>query len=510
MPVLSEEFYMRSKTMPTRQYIETGTYLGDGVKGVLGHYETIHSIELSEKWFNYNVEQFKNNQQVKIHHGDSKKVLPELLSNINEPVTIFLDAHYSGMYTEFGEEETPLLKELDILRKRPYDDIIIVDDCRLLGRKGVCGTDNHPVYPIMEYDWTDVTEDKILARLKPGYKCLYNVNGLFSNDKHDQRIFFVSGNRQNIKLTTNVKNGLGDRLLDVVGFAALCRKHGVKGMINWATHNHNFMWGSAIYDLRLLDFSELSEIEINSNGVKAWDGLFINNISPGVSLSPYNIAMHHEETNIYDTIKDYIELAQKIKVSDIIGKHISKDLEEYTGIHLRRTDKIKTQLHGLHARHETSTKQYDYLINNLMDILRYDILSSTTNKFYVTSEDMEYKDLFIKQIQEIAAEENREVEVRTTSRSDLPVDVLAYDGAYELYELFSLLRCKKIYQGIKYSTYSMFASLKSQIPIVNFSDHEKGWLLYAWMPCLDLHIRDDKFDHVVDLEKIKEATYYWR
>jgi hypothetical protein len=135
MPILSAEFYLRSKTKPTRQYIETGAYLGDGIRGVLGHYETIHSIELSEKWFNHNVEQFKNNKEVKVHHGDSKKILPELLANIHEPVTIFLDAHYSGSFTEFGEEETPLLKELELLKERKYNDIIIIDDCRLLGKK---------------------------------------------------------------------------------------------------------------------------------------------------------------------------------------------------------------------------------------------------------------------------------------------------------------------------------------------------------------------------------------
>ena len=191
MPILSAEFYLRSKTKPTRQYIETGSYFGDGIRGVLGSYETIHSIELSEKWFNHNVEQFKNNKEVIMHHGDSKKILAELLSNIDEPVTIFLDAHYSGSFTAFGEEETPILKELELLNERKHNDIIIIDDCRLLGKKGTCGAHNHPIYPPMQYDWTDVTEDKILEKIRPGYERLDNVGGIFSNEKHDQMIFFV-------------------------------------------------------------------------------------------------------------------------------------------------------------------------------------------------------------------------------------------------------------------------------------------------------------------------------
>jgi len=88
-----------------------------------------------------------------MYFGDSKKILPDLLNTINEPVTIFLDAHYSGGTTAFGEEEAPLLHELEILKNRKYNDIIIIDDCRLLGQSGKCGVgDDDPVYPTMNYD----------------------------------------------------------------------------------------------------------------------------------------------------------------------------------------------------------------------------------------------------------------------------------------------------------------------------------------------------------------------
>jgi hypothetical protein len=55
--------------------------------------------------------------------GDSKKkILTDLLNYINEPVTIYLDAHYSGGTTAFGYEETPLF-ELELLKNRKYDHI---------------------------------------------------------------------------------------------------------------------------------------------------------------------------------------------------------------------------------------------------------------------------------------------------------------------------------------------------------------------------------------------------
>jgi hypothetical protein len=195
MPNIKEDIYTTTNTVKTNQYIETGTYLGDGIKKVLNNYSAIHSIELSEKWYEYNVEQFKEEPSVKMHLGDSKKILPELLNNIQEPVTIFLDAHYSGKLTSFGDEETPLLFELEILKNRPYDDIIIIDDCRLLGKSGTCGCEpDHPIYPEMHYDWRDITEYDIFKLVKPGYIFLRNDDYSVTDGAPDQ-IILIKNNK---------------------------------------------------------------------------------------------------------------------------------------------------------------------------------------------------------------------------------------------------------------------------------------------------------------------------
>jgi hypothetical protein len=73
MPNLTPYFYSSTLNIKTNNYIETGTYLGEGINSVLNNYETIHSIELSEKWYQYNLEKFKTNNNVKIYLGDSKK-----------------------------------------------------------------------------------------------------------------------------------------------------------------------------------------------------------------------------------------------------------------------------------------------------------------------------------------------------------------------------------------------------------------------------------------------------
>jgi hypothetical protein len=64
MPNLTQNFYNFTNNKKTNHYIKTGTYLGDGIKCVLNDYTNIHSIELSEKWYEYNLEQFKNNYNV--------------------------------------------------------------------------------------------------------------------------------------------------------------------------------------------------------------------------------------------------------------------------------------------------------------------------------------------------------------------------------------------------------------------------------------------------------------
>lgn len=186
--VFKQEFYDLHKLKKPNQYIETGTYLGYGVLGVLGHYDKIHSIELSKKLYDYNVKQFSSEDTVIIHHGDSKVLLTSILQTINEPALIFLDAHYSGGTTAYGEEEVPLLHELEILAKRKYDDIIVIDDCRLLGKKGKCGAKQSKVYPPMNYDWTTITIQEIKNRMKKNYKLFDNMSKYYKGKILDRYI----------------------------------------------------------------------------------------------------------------------------------------------------------------------------------------------------------------------------------------------------------------------------------------------------------------------------------
>jgi len=81
------------------------------------------------------------------------------------------------------------LFELDILKNRKYNDIIIIDDCRLLGKTGTCGCGpEHPIYPTMIYDWINITEKSIIHLMKDGYVLLKNDNNIYTDGPTDQYI----------------------------------------------------------------------------------------------------------------------------------------------------------------------------------------------------------------------------------------------------------------------------------------------------------------------------------
>jgi|SRR3989344_110421 len=144
-----------------RVFIETGTYHGKTTFGALRDFSTIHTIELSEEWYQKAVKQFGGYKYVHCHHGDSATVLKELLPSIDEPVLFYLDAHHSGGTTAMGQDQNPLLRELPLIGQRKYQDIIFIDDLAQIGKSGTMGTEGHPFYPPTQFDWRDINKESI-------------------------------------------------------------------------------------------------------------------------------------------------------------------------------------------------------------------------------------------------------------------------------------------------------------------------------------------------------------
>ena len=124
-------------------FVETGTFHGDMVEAMMQSFDKIVSIELNPILFKRAKERFKTVNHVQILHGDSSRVLEDILGEIQSPALFWLDAHYSGGMTAKGEKDTPIIEELKLLLRDPgKQDVIIIDDARLFG--------SDPAYPALE------------------------------------------------------------------------------------------------------------------------------------------------------------------------------------------------------------------------------------------------------------------------------------------------------------------------------------------------------------------------
>ena len=152
-------------------FIETGSYIGDGIQEALdANFSEIYSIELSDKYFNISYERFKNNEKVHIIKGDSSILLYDLIKDINQNITFWLDAHCSEGDTAKGIYYTPLIQELEQIKKHQINThTIIIDDMRLWDEKD---------------DKIGFGKDKIIEKIleiNPNYELIYE-NGYIDND----------------------------------------------------------------------------------------------------------------------------------------------------------------------------------------------------------------------------------------------------------------------------------------------------------------------------------------
>lgn len=116
--------------------IETGTYLGKMVSATKDNFEEIFSIELDNELFERAKKKFAQYPHIHIIHGDSGKILPEILVSLKKPCLFWLDAHFSSGITTKGDVETPIADELKaILRHSSRGHVILIDDAhRFVGK----------------------------------------------------------------------------------------------------------------------------------------------------------------------------------------------------------------------------------------------------------------------------------------------------------------------------------------------------------------------------------------
>lgn len=120
---------------PNKYFIESGTYLGNGVLMALqGPFEQVYSIELAQHHYIECYNKFAHYPNVHLFLGDSTNIMPQILQQIKAPATFWLDGHYSWDTTARGNTNTPILEELEAIKQHHIKNhTILIDDIRQCG-----------------------------------------------------------------------------------------------------------------------------------------------------------------------------------------------------------------------------------------------------------------------------------------------------------------------------------------------------------------------------------------
>ena len=132
-------------------FVETGTFMGDGVESALKFgFKNIYSIELSIKLYKNCCDKFKDNKNVHLFCGDSGKILGNVINNINTQITFWLDGHFhpAGQYrkdntnnipwgkSEYTNNWTPIFDEISHIKTHiNKNNNIIIDDIKEMNKR---------------------------------------------------------------------------------------------------------------------------------------------------------------------------------------------------------------------------------------------------------------------------------------------------------------------------------------------------------------------------------------
>lgn len=125
------------------------------IQAQLPHFKELHSVELGEKLHAAAAKKFAEQEKVKLHQGDSGKVIKRIVPGFKKPVLFWLDGHYSGGVTAKADLDTPVKEELETILTAEQNHIILIDDAREFRE----GTDYSTVYELC----------KLVEHLNPAY-----------------------------------------------------------------------------------------------------------------------------------------------------------------------------------------------------------------------------------------------------------------------------------------------------------------------------------------------------
>jgi len=144
-----------------RNFVETGTYYGATATWASQFFENVISIEKSDDLWEMTSSKFNNFSNIEFLLGDSREMLEVALLKLEEPILIWLDAHWSGGKTAGMSDECPLMGELEVINSFDKEVFILIDDARLFL--------SPPPRPHNPENWPEIGEVLAVLREKSRY-----------------------------------------------------------------------------------------------------------------------------------------------------------------------------------------------------------------------------------------------------------------------------------------------------------------------------------------------------
>jgi hypothetical protein len=176
MPSLNRNFLYNLQDDYTKYscFIETGTYNGDTTFALEPLFDSIYTIEFSEKYYN-NTKNRYNGNKINFILGDSSIVFESLLPTITDKCIFFLDGHWSGGDTGHSSKDCPLEEEITHINNLYTNEaIIIIDDFRLFGLDKSSGK--------LGEDWSKINKDKLLNCIQSRINKVYHLDSECAKD----------------------------------------------------------------------------------------------------------------------------------------------------------------------------------------------------------------------------------------------------------------------------------------------------------------------------------------
>lgn len=285
----------------------------------------------------------------------------------------------------------------------------------------------------------------------------------------------------NTEVFFDLHNGLGDRLLDMLGMMVACHFTNKQLCIPWRYDYPGFQWGEGVYDKRLIDIEGVKIVDSSEGRV------IVNHVLQGIQLCPYNVFRILQSKNIdvtFDNVANmFVSMAKNIKPAGILISELDPRLANAHGIHLRKSDKISS-INGANIAFDNDHNEFDAITTLLKADIESLIKTEDSPSFFVCSEDRAWREEFKAYIRTICEIHGKDVTIiDNKTHTD-------YKGFADLYDFFSLSCCKSIYQGVKHSGFSVVAAMIGRGNLVNYIERindARYFSINLWKPCVHVN-----------------------